>query len=60
MIINNYHAMNFISNDFKKEKLTLSSLLEIQSILTKGTLDNIDEEGRFRRDDDEIIVQDID
>ncbi|MDD2871750.1 MAG: Fic family protein [Candidatus Gracilibacteria bacterium] len=58
MILNNYKAMNFVNNEeFLSQKLTLELLIEIQSILTKDTLENKDHEGRFRKDSDEIVVQ---
>lgn len=57
MIINNYKAMQFIKDEYKDSKLTLAWLLELQSILTKGTLDEPNQVGRLRKDDDEIIIQ---
>ncbi|NVP17324.1 Fic family protein [Candidatus Gracilibacteria bacterium] len=58
MILNSYKAMNFInSEEFLEKKLSIESLLELQSILTKDTLDDKTEEGRFRNDSDEIVVQ---
>ncbi|MDD4530830.1 MAG: Fic family protein [Candidatus Gracilibacteria bacterium] len=58
MILNSYKAMNFInSDDFLKQKLSLELLLELQKILTKDTLDDKDQEGKFRTDADEIVVQ---
>ncbi|MDQ7022604.1 MAG: Fic family protein [Candidatus Gracilibacteria bacterium] len=58
MILNNYHAMQFVNDkDFLKQDLSLESLIELQSILTKGTLDEKDQEGRLRKNSDEIIIQ---
>ncbi len=58
MILNNYQAMNFVNDEeFLKEDITLESLLEIQSILTKDTLDKNDQEWRLRKDSDEIVIQ---
>lgn len=58
MILNSYKAMNFInSEEFLEKKLSIESLLELQSILTKDTLDDKTEEWRFRNDSDEIVVQ---
>jgi Fic family protein len=58
MILNNYRAMNYIKDELIKELLTKESLIYLQSILTKETLDNPDEVWRLRRDMDEIVVQD--
>lgn len=57
MIINNYEAMNYIKNDLSGKKIELGDLLYLQSILTKNTLVNPDESGRFRSDADPIIVE---
>lgn len=56
MVFNNYRAMQRI-NDMKGEALTPEKVFEIHSIVSKGTLDDPDQEGRFRRDDEEILVQ---
>jgi Fic family protein len=58
MILNSYKAMNFINNhEFLKQPLSRELLLEIQAILTKDTLDDKNQESRFRKDSDEIVVQ---
>ena len=58
MILNSYKAMNFLkTDDFLNQKLSLNSLLELQSILTKDTLENNNQEWRFRKDNDEIVIQ---
>lgn len=57
MIINNYHAMQFI-RDIKDDPLTPSMVFELHRILTEGTLDNPEMAGRFRTEDDEIAVVD--
>lgn len=51
MIVNNYHAMEYI-NDIANEDLTPEVILELQRILTIGTLDNPDAVGKFRTTDD--------
>jgi len=56
MILNNYHAMQFI-NDIKDESLTPSIIFELHKILTLHTLDD-EAVGRFRTDKDEIYVVD--
>jgi Fic family protein len=57
MILNNYKAMELISLR-KKEKLTPKFLLDIQKTVTSGTLDNKNEEGVFR-DNNDIVVGDF-
>lgn len=58
MILNSYKAMQFINNeDFLKQQLSLEWLLELQYILTKGTLEDTTQEWRLRTDSDEIVVQ---
>jgi len=58
MILNSYKAMQFINNEeFLKQKLSLESLLELQYILTKNTLEDNTQEWIFRKDSDEIIIQ---
>ncbi len=61
MILNNYKAMTFVNDEeYLKEDLDLAKLLELQSILTKDTLENKDQEWRLRVDADEIIIQNSD
>ena len=54
MIVNNYHAMEFL-RQHTKQALTREMLLELQSILAHNTLD-ADHVGRFRRPSDRIDV----
>jgi len=60
MILNNYNAMKFVNDEsedwFKNKVLTEELLLELQNILTKDTLENKDEEWRFRKDSDDIVI----
>jgi len=56
MILNNYHAMQFI-NEIKDEKLTPSIVFELHKLLTLHTLDE-EAVGRFRTESDEIHVVD--
>ncbi|MHB8728722.1 MAG: Fic family protein [Sulfuricaulis sp.] len=51
MIINNYHAMQFVSQ-VKKERLTSSMILELHRLLTQGTLENPKAIGKLRTTDD--------
>jgi Fic family protein len=58
MIINNYNTMKYILK-IKNEELTPELLLEIQKRMTYGTLDDKEDEGTFR-DNNEIRVFDND
>lgn len=51
MIVNNYHAMEFIG-DFADQELTPSLILELHRILTIDTLGNPDAVGKLRTTDD--------
>lgn len=54
MILNNYHAMQFIQ-EYKSEELTPQIILELHKILTEKTLENGCKEGAFRTIDDKDI-----
>jgi Fic family protein len=56
MIVNNYHAMQFI-REIKEEALTPSIIFELHRILTRDTLDEA-AVGRFRTPNDDIHVVD--
>jgi Fic family protein len=51
MIVNNYHAMEYI-NDIASEDLTPGLILELHRILSQDTLDNPATEGKLRSTDD--------
>lgn len=55
MIINNYRAFQYMREIIGSE-LTSEHVLELQRILTDGTLDNPDAAGRLQRPDEERIV----
>lgn len=57
MILNNYNAMQLVRK-FIGEPLTPSLIIELQSILTEGTLDDPDAAGRLRKDEDNIVIED--
>lgn len=58
MIKNNFLAMEFM-HDEVGEELTPEIVLELQRILTDGTLDNPDAAGRLQtQDDDRVVVAD--
>ena len=54
MIVNNYETIQYIIS-IKNKKLTPEILLEIQRRVTKDTLENPEDEGAFR-DNNEIVV----
>ena len=51
MIVNNYHAMQFVSQ-VKNERLTSSMIFELHRLLTQGTLENPKAIGKLRTTDD--------
>lgn len=56
MIFNNYETMQFILKQ-KNKKITPGLLLEIQRIVTKDTLEDPEDEGKFR-DNNDISISD--
>jgi len=59
MILNNYRTMHRIG-EIKDKPLTKELIFELQSIVTENALDDPDASGRFRRTEEEIVVQDLD
>lgn len=57
MIANNYRALQYVRKH-RMQPITDIRVFELQSILVDGTLDIIDGAGRFRRDDENIVVED--
>jgi Fic family protein len=55
MIFNNYRALQFMRDEMP-DTLTPGTVLELQRILTDGTLDNPDAAGRIQRPDEERIA----
>lgn len=55
MIFNNYNSIRFIVEN-KDKLLTTELLLKIHSLMTYKTLDNQEDEGRFR-DNNEVVVE---
>lgn len=55
MIVNNYLAMKKIE-EWKDLDLTEQMLLDLQKILINQTIDDVSAVGRFRNDEDEIVV----
>ena len=57
MILNNYHAMEFV-RELAETDISMDALLELQRLLTEGTLRDSSSAGRLRRDDEEVAVVD--
>ncbi len=57
MIINSYQMMQKLIT-WKDLDLSEEMLLEIQTIVTEKTLDDVKDQGRFRNDNDDIVVKD--
>jgi Fic family protein len=55
MIFNNYRALQFMRDEMP-DTLTPGTVLELQRILTDGTLDNPDAAGRLQRPDEERVA----
>lgn len=55
MIMNNFITMKHIVQH-KNEEITLEKLLYIHQLITAGTLDDTEDEGRFRDNDDVHVV----
>ena len=54
MIYNNYQTINFIV-EHKKEPLTEELLLQVHRLMTENTLDNPEDAGRCRTNDDVVV-----
>lgn len=60
MVLNNYEAINFV-RQHRASELTPELVVEIQRILTEGTLDDPDHVGRIQSESDERVrVEDFD
>ncbi|MCK4958229.1 MAG: Fic family protein, partial [Planctomycetes bacterium] len=57
MILNNFKTMQRIGR-IKNETLSKDLVFEIQRLVTDGTLDDSSGSGRFRRDDERVVVSD--
>lgn len=56
MILNNYKTITAIESDYKNEPLSVELLFELHKMLTNGTILE-ENQGRFRKDEDKIVVQ---
>lgn len=57
MIYNNYLAMNRI-REWRGKPITKDAIIELQSIVTDGTLDHPGDAGRLRSAEDNIVIYD--
>jgi len=57
MILNNYQTMQIIDSEYKNRKMDLNLIFELHSTITKNTIAE-NEKGRFRMDEDYIVVSD--
>lgn len=57
MIVNNYNTINFI-RDHSKEDLTPAFIMQVHALMTDRALDIEDAAGRFRRQEESIVVGD--
>ncbi|WP_310571896.1 Fic family protein [Gemmatimonas sp.] len=57
MILNNYEGMLYVRK-FIHAPLTPEIVIELQRRMTEGTLDDPNAAGRFRRDDEHIVIED--
>ncbi len=55
MILNNYQVMQLIEQEYKDRDLSVDLIFELHSLLTKDTLPG-EEQGRFRKDEEDIVV----
>ena len=58
MIVNNYNTIQFISSH-KATPLSVELLLQIHRLITEKTLKNEEDAGRFRTEEDDIVVFDV-
>lgn len=56
MIVNNYNTIVKIDEEYKHKPLSEDLLLEMHRMLTYKTIPS-DEQGRYRKDEDDIVVQ---
>jgi Fic family protein len=58
MVYNNYRTIRFL-NEHKSKAMTPEFLCDIQESLTEGAIDVPGGEGRFRREDEDVRVEDL-
>ncbi len=55
MVVNNYRTMQHLA-EWKNEPLSVERLLEMHQAITEGTLDDPEQEGRFRTPEERIDI----
>lgn len=58
MIVNNYNTIKFIA-EISKERFSLDLILRIHKMISNATLDEIENEGRLRENDDIFVMNAI-
>jgi Fic family protein len=58
MIVNNYKTMQFITEQ-KNTPLSIELILQVHKLMTEKTLKNEEDAGRFRTNNDNIVVYDV-
>ena len=57
MILNSYQTLQVVETDYKNKKMDLKNIFELHEMITKNTVP-VDEQGRFRRDEENIVITD--
>lgn len=58
MILNNFHTMQKI-REWKNQPLTKNLIFEIHRMITDNTLDKSNAAGRFRKENEKVVVEEI-
>lgn len=58
MIVNNYSTIRYLA-EHRQDEFSVSKLLEIHRLISSKTLENHDEEGSIRQDDNVMVMNDI-
>lgn len=58
MIVNNYEGIRFIA-EHKDDKMSMELLLKIHSKMTAKTLNDSTNEGKFRQNNDIVVIDGI-
>ncbi len=58
MIVNNYSTIRYLA-EHRQDEFSVSKLLEIHRLISSKTLENHNEEGSIRQDDNVVVMNDI-
>ncbi|MEA2007088.1 MAG: Fic family protein [Patescibacteria group bacterium] len=58
MVVNNYHSMKAIEDDYKDRDMSMDLILELHGLITKNTIDSQGEKPRLRKSNEPICVSD--